>query len=378
MIRVLQVLEGINENSGVSSVVMNYYDHMETEKIMFDFMIHSDIREDTRREIEKRGSKIYRMPSLSGKNIPRYIKALNRFWEEHRGEYQIVHGHLPNAAVFYLGIAGKYGCPVRILHSHNSRGADGTVKRIRNYILNRWGVRTANTYFACSKLAAEYLFGKRKAEKAHIIYNAIELKKFAYNPQIRQELRRKYHVEDKVVIGHVGRFQEQKNHTFIIELAQNLAKKQEYVFVLLGDGPLRKNIEQSIERCDLQDQVKILGVVKNPQDYYQMMDIFILPSLYEGLPVVGVEAQAAGLSCILSDRITEEVLVAENIHRLSIADAAAWAEKIREMTDDRVANMQRLEEAGFSIEREALRLEQLYQNIVEGAYGKNRGLCGNA
>lgn len=372
-IRILQIVEMLNENSGVSAVVLNYYQHMDQERFQMDFMVHCDVDPELKLDLERRGSRIYQMPYLSGRNIPQYKKELDTFFKQHQGDYQIVHGHLPNAAPFYMKAAQKYGVKIRILHSHNSRGSDSKIKAIRNYFLNHQGVACSNTYFACSQLAANYLFGKKKAE---IIYNAIELDRFAFNSEIRVRLRKEYKIEDRIVIGHIGRFAPQKNHEFLIELAKKLKEyRSDFVFLLVGDGKLRTDIQNRIGIEGLEQYFILTGSVQNPQNYYQMMDAFILPSHYEGLPVVGVEAQVAGLPCYFSDAITEEVALTDLVKRFSLNTLTEWIEELKtiEVQSDRtnISYADEIREKKFDIAMEAKRLEEKYQRLVGKTYETN-------
>lgn len=364
-VRILQIIDKIDKNSGVWSAVNNYYKHIDNSEFIFDFMVNQEVEENLKEEIEQRGSKIYVMPELKGKNMLQYKKELKSFFSTHK-EYCIVHGHVPNASAFYLREAKKAGVPVRILHSHNSRGADGIVKKIRNYILNHRGVSAANVYLACSAPAAQYLFGTTDESRVRIVRNAIDLKKFAYNKEVRENLRKKYHVEDKFVIGHIGRFVEQKNHRFLIEIAKELKdRRRDFSFVLVGDGPLRLKIEQMVKKMGLSEYFIFVGSVDNPQDYYQMMDLFAMPSLYEGLPVVGVEAQAAGLPCLFSDTITREILLTKQAKQLSIQKADEWAEELSGVVKQRnLENVELIEQHGFAIEKEAKKLENIYLKLI--------------
>lgn len=364
-IRILQVVEMLNENSGVSSVVMNYYKHMNHDRFIFDFITHTPVTDEIRKQLEETGSVIYEMPALTGRNIPIYKKKLDDFFVEHQ-EYQIVHGHLPNAAAFYLSAAKKHGIRIRILHSHNSKGADSLVKRARNYFLNRIGVFKANVYFSCSDLASDYLFHTKKENKVKIIHNAIEMERFSYCEEIRERLRENGRIENKLVIGHMGRFVKQKNHRFILEIAKRLKEiRNDFLFLLVGDGMLRVEMEEAVEKAGMQDYFIFTGSVLNPQDYYQMMDVFILPSIYEGLPVVGVEAQACGLPCLFSDAVTDEVILTEQAEKLEIRDAALWARKIAETSKIRYKdNADAVKKSGFDIKTEAKRLEEIYLELI--------------
>ena len=365
-IRVLQVVEMLNENSGVSSVVLNYYRNMTHDRCVFDFIVHAPIDAELQKELEQTGSHIYQMPELSGKNMPRYKKELRNFFLEHEGTYKIVHGHLPNAAVFYLGEAKHAGVPFRILHSHNSCGSDSMVKRIRNFFLNHMGVCKANLYFACSGCAAEYLYGKNSQKQIRIWNNAIEPQRFSFELQTREMLRSQYQVGDRLVIGHVGRFAEQKNHRFLVEIAAGLKERtDDFILLLVGEGKLRPETEKRVRKLGLEGNVIFTGAVKNPQDYYQMMDVFLLPSLYEGLPVVAVEAQAAGLPCLIADTVTEEVVLTDQVRRLPIQNAAEWANEIHKIPKERRTDAaERIQSRGFDIKNEAQKLEKFYLELV--------------
>ena len=372
-IRVLQIVEMLNENSGVSSVVLNYYRNIDHEKCVFDFIIHEPLDTELQKELEQTGSHIYQMPQLSGRNMPRYKKELRKFFTEHCETYKIVHGHLPNAAVFYLGEAKRVGVPFRILHSHNSCGSDSMVKRIRNFFLNHMGVCMANLYFSCSERAAEYLYGKKRKRRVTIWNNSIEPEKFAFCLKTREILRKQYQIGDQLVIGHMGRFAEQKNHRFLVEIATRLKEQtDDFVLLLVGEGKLRPEIEKKVRELGLKENVIFTGTVKNPQDYYQMMDIFLLPSLYEGLPVVAVEAQAAGLPCFIADTVTEEVVLTDKVRRLPIQDASDWVDNILKVLPERGAIAgEMIRSQGFDIKNEAHKLENFYLKLLGIDYEEN-------
>ena len=252
------------------------------------------------------------MPPLKVRYALEYQKKLEKFFKKHT-EYQIVHGHVPNAAAFYLYAAKKAGVPVRILHSHNSQAADLYWKRIRNWILFQFAIRYANQYMACGEKAAQYLYGKRNfAQKqsffVYFMNNIVDVNRFRYREQVRQSVRKAIQAEDKLVVGHVGRFCYQKNQKFLIQIFAELYKKEKNIcLLLLGEGEDRKEIEAMIETYHLQSAVKLMGIVSNVEDYMQAMDVFLLPSRYEGVPVSVLEAQAAGLPCVISSQVTKEL-----------------------------------------------------------------------
>lgn len=362
-IRVLQITDCIMHYSGVAAVIMNYYRHIDLERVIFDFMVFGPVDEDLRREIEGNGSKIYMMPEFCGKNSVRNKKLIEEFFHNHATEYKIVHGHTPNAAAYYLPIAKKYGVPIRIIHSHNSRGADSTIKRVRNRTMSRVAIASATDRFACSKVAADYLYGD---EDAFIINNGIDLDEYTFSPDIRTNVRNRFKIyDDTILVGHVGRMVPQKNHGFIVDIADKLRESDiHFKIILIGDGPLKSDIESKIQSKNLNDYFIFTGVVDNTKPFYQAMDAFVLPSLYEGLPVVGVEAQASGLPTLVSTNVTPETLIADNIQALEIDDAGKWAQWIIDNSGNRMDNRSMLVEAGFDISKNAECLEDMYRQLL--------------
>ena len=362
-IRVLQITNCIKHGSGVSEVIMNYYRRSDSACVLFDFMVNEPVDEDLHKEIEGRGSKIYLMPALTMKNTFNYKNELERFFKEHHREYNVVHGHTPNAAAYYMPIAKKYGVPVRIIHSHNSQGADSTIKKIRNRMMSKVAIANITDRFACSKYAAEYLYGN---DDVFILNNAIDIDSYKLDITKRQEIRAEFEIDDDaIVVGHIGRMVEQKNHSFIVDIAEHARIMGLNVkLLLLGDGPLRTELERKIRDKSLDEQFVLTGVVSNPRDYYNAMDAFILPSIYEGLPVVGVEAQAAGLPTAVSNRVTPETLMADNITALPINDAAIWADWIKNNAGAREDNRDALARNGYDISIEAGKLLEKYKELL--------------
>lgn len=366
-IRVLQVVEGLNQGMGATTVALNYQQYMEPERVVFDYMIHGVPDADLRRQVEEKGSRIFQMPALSGRNIPEYRSRLKAFFRQHP-EYRIVHGHLPNAGAFYLSAAKSAGVPFRILHSHNSAGADSALKQARNSLLNHRAVKCANIYFACSQKAADYLYGVNPDREVVLVRNAIHTQKYAYRKAARTQMRRQLGVEDRFVVGHVGRFCRQKNHLFLLEVFQQVAKQVENATLLLvGDGELREETERRARELGVESQVIFAGVQDKVQYFLQAMDIFALPSFFEGLPLVGLEAQASGLPCIFSDEITREAQVTGHVAFLPLASGAeAWSEEICLFKNgyQRVDCTPQLREAGYEISVEADKLARYYENLT--------------
>lgn len=327
--RVLVVLDYINSNSGVSSVVMNYYSNIDKSKVQMEFLLYENPEKKVLEYLKGKESNIYALGHPVKIGIGSYQKAIDRFFKEHQNQYHIVHVHISNAAFVVLKYAKKYGISTRIIHAHNSRGADGAVKKIRNYVLNKKGIFYATQYFACSKSAGEYLYGKRHLDEVIVINNAINLKKYRYDCESRMKIRKELGIRDELVLGHVGRFSKQKNHEFLIEIANELKKRTiDFKLMLLGGGELQEQTKEQVEIFGLNEQVIFVGVVDNAKEYMDAMDLFILPSLYEGLPCVCIEAQANGLPCLVSENITREVAVSDLMKFLGITDATEWIDGI--------------------------------------------------
>lgn len=362
-IRVLQVLDTLNTGSGVASVVLSYYRGIRKlqgnkNQVLFDFMVNEEVEESIEDELKKNGSRIFLMPPLRTRYYFEYQNKLRNFFKEHP-EYQIVHGHMPNAAAFYLSAAKKAGVPIRILHSHNSQAADLQWKRIRNWFLSKIGIWYANQYMACGKKAAHYLYGKN-CSHVYLLNNVVDSERFCYKKEIRESIRKEIQVEGKFVIGHVGRFCYQKNQKFLIKIFSEIYKKEKNTYLfLLGDGEERQEIEEMIEKYHLQKAVKLFGVVSNVEDYMQAMDVFLLPSRYEGVPVSVLEAQAMGLPCVISSEVTREMKTEYTKYMDLKQTAKKWG--------DAVLDWKAMGRCGylpdkFDSAKESLRLWKKYKN----------------
>lgn len=374
--RVLQVIDEIGLNSGVSSMLMNYYRHMDHSKINFDFIVFEDITEDDRQLLQQNHSKLYEMPKLTAYNILSFKinKELKKVLKENSG-YKIIHGHVPNASFIYMKEAKKAGIPFRIIHSHNSRGADTFIKKIRNYILHKYGLLYANRYCACSRKAATYLFGpKGLSDEVRIINNGVDIQKFKYDKSIRDTVRKELNIEDKFVIGHVGRFCEQKNHRYLIEVfKETIEIIPNSVLILIGKGQDENEIKKKVREYGMEDSVIFAGLTDQVSQYMQAMDAFLLPSLYEGLPVVCVEAQASGLSCVVASTVTDEVRILDDFQFADLEDSpVTWAQCLEKIYRQDVGDVERKRtraaqaviDAGFDIVRESKKLEKYYFDLV--------------
>lgn len=360
-IRVAQVI-GMACNGGVEAVIMNYYKYIDKSKVQFDFLVESESKIINKEEIEKMGGRIIIIPSY--KNVFKYMKELKKIFKENK--YDIVHSNMNTLSIFSLRAAKKAGVKVRIAHSHSTSNKKEWKRNILKNILRPFSKVYATHYFACGELAGRYLFGNRTFNKGKvtIVNNAIETERFKFNEEVRKEVRKELNVEDKFVIGHIGRFMTQKNHTFLIDIFNDVSKEREdAVLLLVGEGPLKEEIEQKVKELDLEQKVIFLGVRQDCDKLYQAMDVFVLPSLYEGLPVVGVEAQCSGVKCLFSDKVTKEVSYSSTTDFIKL-DIEKWKNKILnlDMSDRKIVTND-----AFDIEKSSENLVDKYSKIIDEA-----------
>ena len=352
---------GMTENpGGVESFLMNYYRKLDRENLQFDFLCNTQ-EVACEQEITSLGGRIWRIPARrDGRRV--FYAALNDFMRINAEEYTALWVNVSSLAnIDYLIYAKRYGIKKRIIHSHNAENMDGFIRGMLHRI-NRLRVRRyATDLWACSGKAARWFYGS-KAEY-ELIPNAVDIKKFRYNPEIRKQYRERLELTGRTVLGHVGRFHFQKNHYFLLDVLQELKKKDVSCYLLLiGQGELYDDVKKAIEERGLTDYAGLLGVRTDLGKLYQAMDIFLLPSLFEGLPVAALEAQAAGLPCILSDTITKEVKVTDYVKFMEIAEGAGkWCDAILEMKQKKRAdraNQRAMWESCFNIEHQVKKLEE--------------------
>ena len=325
-IRILNVVPNMRA-AGIETFIMNVYRNIDVTKVQFDFLVHNKEQQFYDEEIEKMGGKIYRLTLKDDKNFFKYIKDLNSFFKKHK-EYNIIHGHMQSMIPLYLFIAARNKVKVRIAHSHNG-DYEKTLKGFILHLFSRFA-KTNSTYnFACSDIAGKYLFGKNKYE---VIYNGVNVEKFKFNPKTRKELRKKIKIEDDTtLIGHVGRFEKQKNHEYIISIATKLKENNpnfKFKIALIGEGKLLDATLNLIKEKELEDNFIYLGLRKDVDKLYNAFDVFILPSLYEGLPVVGIEAQINNLNCLFSINITKELNISTKTKFISLSNVEEWVNEI--------------------------------------------------
>ena len=359
--RVLYIHGGALLRGGTEAYMMNYFRNMDRTKVQIDFVVHSFEKGVYENEIEDLGGRIYRVPVKSKDPIGNR-RMLTQIIRD--GKYQIVHSHMDAMNAWNLGIAKKCGVPVRISHSHNTAVQTGNpIKLWLNEMAMRKLPKVATHLFACSGLAGKWLY----RDKAFtVIPNAIDLTRFTYDPVKRSAVREALSLSyDDIVLGHVGRFSEQKNHGFFIDLMERLVKlSPRYKLVLIGDGHLKEAIREKMDSKDLTPFVRFVDACHNVNEYYNAFDYFCLPSLHEGLPVVGVEAQANGLRCLLADTISRETDICGHIQYLPINDDGvdAWVSELMageaEFRDD--AAVEKMVAAGYEITTAARKLTDIY------------------
>lgn len=358
-VRILQVLHSMNRG-GTESMIMSLYRNIDREKVQFDFVENTDKEAAYDQEILSLGGKIYHCPHYNGKNHFAYVKWWNDFFKQHRGEYHVIHGHLGSTAAIYLPIAKKNGL-FTIAHSHNT-----TMSKM--YSAFSYPTRyIADHFFGCSRLAGEFRYGRKivKSSRYMTLNNAINSEQYRYNQSIRDEVREEFELGDLLVVGTVGRLNYQKNPNGMIEIIKELHVKNPNIrFLWIGGGELYASIKQRIQEEELEDCVIMTGVRNDVYRLLQAIDVFILPSLYEGLPVVAIEAQAAGLPCFISDRVTEECNITGRCRFLPIEQPELWANAILSTDLLHTDTHQQIIDAGYDIHTTAKWLENFYLNLA--------------
>lgn len=366
MVRVLHVVSAMNRG-GLETFIMNLYRNVDRSKVQFDFLVHTENKGDYDDEIKSMGGKIYSIPSRSS-GIYKNYKAVNSFFKDHE-EYNVVHQHASSLTYIEpLKAAKKYGVTTRIIHSHSTRLIGNPIHKLF-HLLNRLLIEFYVTdYFACSDLAARWLLGeeKYKQNKYTIINNGIEPKDFKFNPRIRNEYRDKLKINNKFVIGHVGRFSYPKNHNFLLDIFKAFNdKKPESILLLVGDGELLNNSIKKCKELGLEGKVVFLGLRSDISNLLQAMDAFVFPSHYEGLPVALVEAQSAGLLCFVSDSITKQINITQLVNNISLNSTADfWANCIIDKSENqkRFDTTEIIKSNGFDIRVVANSLMEYYMS----------------
>ncbi|MGN0804429.1 MAG: glycosyltransferase family 1 protein [Candidatus Coproplasma sp.] len=368
MIRVAQIL-GEAHNGGVESCITNYYNCIDRSKVQFDFYIEATCEIVDKERIEAMGGKVIFIPHYT--HVFKYVKTLTKLLKE--GNYDIVHCNMNALSVFALSSAKKAGVKIRIAHSHSTSSKKEWKKNIVKNLLRPFSKTYPTHYFACSEHAGRWLFGNKAFEqgKVTIINNAIDLDRFKFDAQKRSEMRKALNLKDEVVLGHIGRFMTQKNHSFLIDVFYEYNKlNPDSKLLLLGEGPLLDETVAKVESLNLNDKVIFAGVDKSPENYYQAMDIFLLPSIYEGLGLVLIEAQASGLPAFVSTEVPLSAKVLDSTEYLNLdLGAKEWAEKIAQTVkvqsdEQRLSAYQSFVGSNYDIKSEAQRLLSIYEELL--------------
>lgn len=362
MIRIAQVM-GFMDGGGVEQVVMNYYRHIDRSRVQFDFLVCEGSGMVPRDEIKSMGGRVIMVPPY--RQLHSYMGEMVRLFRTER--WPIVHSHVNALSVFPLCAAKHAGVPVRIAHSHSTSGKGETAKNAVKSVLRRLSNVYPTHRMACSRYAGEWLFGRNS--DFEVVYNAIDLGRFYFSSSVRARARADLGLADgQLAVGHVGRFMPQKNHRFLIEAFALAARhRPDLVLILVGSGEGETHAKGWAVEYGVADRVMFLGQREDVDRLYQSFDVFALPSLYEGLGLVGVEAQVAGLPCLLSDSIPREVDVTGAVRFLPINDPAVWAKAICEVKSGDRLVVDRADFADYDIEHAARKLVNRYLDLVKGA-----------
>lgn len=368
-LRVLQVVGSMNRG-GAETLLMNLYRKIDREKVQFDFVVHDRKKGDYDEEIKALGGEIYYMPQYNGINHLIYVKKWHQFFLSYP-EYLIIHGHMRSTAAIYLKIAKKFN-RITIAHSHGTSSRGNRLERFVK-VLMQYPIRYIADYFlACSKEAGRWLFGNRicQSHKFRILNNAIDSSKFTFSKDLKLKKSKELGIECQFVVGHIGNFDSVKNHDFLLDVFNYVCKKDPTCrLVLIGGGniALQKTLKEKVEQKGLTGKVQFLGKRTDVHELLNVIDIFVFPSLHEGLPVVIVEAQANGLMCLLSDTISKEVAITENVEFISLKKPLEfWAERILFYKNnyERKGMQEAIQNAGYDINKVVQWLTRYYLAIA--------------
>lgn len=361
-LRVLQVVTKM-DRGGLETFIMNLYRNIDRSRIQFDFLYHRSGKFDYDNEIQELGGRIFHVSRCNPLDF-RYLREIDCFFANH--PYSVVHSHIDCMSALPLAAAKRHGAIVRIAHSHNSQ-QDRDIKYPIKLICKRFIGQEATALFACGVDAGRWMFGEKHFS---VVRNAIDVQAFSFDKRCR-ELKRKElgFDEHTLAVGHVGRFAPAKNHSFILQVFSELVKlRPNSILLLVGDGELREDQEGYAEALGIRDRVRFLGVRSDVSSLMQAMDVFLMPSVYEGLPLVLVEAQASGLPCVISDNIPRDCDLSNTIYRASLNDSSSkWAQMLDgiENTDlTREKGLHIVRAAGFDARYEAARIEEFYEKAV--------------
>lgn len=367
MIRILHSVSNM-DRAGIETMLMNYYRHIDRTKIQFDFLCNKKKPGAYDDEIRELGGKIFHTPGLNPAKYPQYLQYMKKLFQENP-EYQIIEAHNGALGVYALHAAKRNSIPVRIFHAHGASIAKDLKYPLKLFCRKLLPLNM-NEHYTCGKDSAKCYFTRRVfAEGDYVLIpNAIELDRFLYNAEIRKKIRMENGLEDKHVVGHVGNYTPPKNHMFLIDIFVELKKKDpKACLVLLGGGKYMEAVKCRAQELGIADSVRFMGSLPNANEWYQAFDVFVMPSLREGLPLVGIEAQAADLPCFFSTSITDEIGILEKTSFIDLKQGPeGWAEAICDVFEhqERSNVRQILAEHGYDIAVEAKKLQERYLKLV--------------
>lgn len=364
-IRVLNLFT-VMDRGGAETMVMNYYRHIDRTKVQFDFLVHREQRGAYDDEIEALGGRIYRMYPIYPQNFARYKRDIRVFFKDHP-EYRIIHSHMSELGYFAFKEAAKQGVPVRICHAHSAPHGFDMKMVMRTYFKKRM-MPYLTHLFMCGEESGEWLYGERNKSRFVMMNNAIDTAAYAWSPARCKKVRHELNLEGVYTLGHVGNFTQPKNHSFLLEIFAALLKKEpNAVLLLVGGGTDMQRIQAKAQTLGIAEKVRFLGVRSDVTDLMQGMDVFVFPSLYEGLGIALIEAQTAGLPCVVSDTIPHEAYLTDLVDSESLsAPAEKWAEKIlAKQAIPRTDRRTEIAAHGFDITTEAVKLQEFYINAYE-------------
>lgn len=362
MIRVLHSVSNM-DRGGIETMLMNFYRNIDRSKVQFDFLANKPQAGDYDEEIRNLGGRIFVSPGFM--SYRKYVEYMTDLFGQNP-EYKIIHTHNGSLMLYALKAAKKNDIPIRIAHAHATSvpvGLKNEVKKLMRPMIKY----VATDYWGCSEAAGKFYFSEKRWNKNHqLIRNAINVKDFLFSEQKRDEIRREYALGDKFVIGHVGRLAPQKNQKKLLEAFAVIHKLNPNTqLVIIGTGELETKLKEYSKELGIDNAVTFTGVLSNVNEWYSAFDVFAMTSLYEGLPVVAVEAQAADLPCVLCNTITPEVKITDNVKFLGLKDSAQmWANAILDFKpENRVSRADELKQSGYDIKAEAERMQNLYLDL---------------
>lgn len=365
------VLDTVMDRGGAEAMIMNYMRNINRDVIKFDFLTNRYYRSAYEDEIEALGGKIYHMCPMYPKWFGQYKREIRQFLKEHP-EYKIIHSNLEERSYFALKEAKKLGVPVRISHSHNRPLGLDMKLMVRYYF--RFMLKFYNTHmFSCGIEAGDWLYGRKNRDRVVVMNNAIDTAQYTYNAEKSARIKNELGIENKLAIGHVGRFFAQKNHVFLIDIFNEIYKKNPNAVLLLVGGGERNDeqknlIKQKVSNLGLDSAVQFLGVRDDVHDIMQAFDLFLLPSLFEGLPVTMIEAQASGLPCVISDKVPIQCDITGNVKVVKLEDSPkVWADEVLGFVNgfERENTFEKILKAGFDIKENAKWLQEFYVDSLK-------------